>query len=326
MKRQMIKTNLNPVFWVAVWTLCVLCTGVQAADANQAKTVKEKNNTAVSKPIITNPKANYGIKVGDQLTRKISLNVPAPYQLTKKSLPKKGSQFKGIELVKVVMNEDQQGKTNHYQLTMVYQVFVNPGVPTAMQLPKIDIALKGGDEAPVVSVPNWLFWFAPLAVSDHENARKAIQADIKPPLLDANTHKNRLIALLVAAGLALIALLYMNAEGHWLPLMGGAFSQAHRQLKKLARNKQAKTQKEEKQALVYMHQAFNRHYGANIFARDIEHFITMKPGFAKMKNEIKDFFDFSNKSLYDTKPRDSEQVIANLVVLSKALRDCERGV
>lgn len=45
-----------------------------------------------------------------------------------------------------------------------------------------------------------------------------------------------------------------------------------------------------------------------------------------MKIEINEFFDYSNKSLYATKPRDSAQIIQNLVQLSKALRDCERGV
>jgi len=69
-----------------------------------------------------------------------------------------------------------------------------------------------------------------------------------------------------------------------------------------------------------------RIYGANIFARDIDHFITIRPTFAKMKAEISEFFDYSNKSLYATEPRDSAKIIQNLVHLSKALRDCERGV
>jgi mxaA protein len=83
---------------------------------------------------------------------------------------------------------------------------------------------------------------------------------------------------------------------------------------------------DEKQALVYIHQAFNQHYGANIFPRDIEHFLTLRPSFRKMKDSIEAFFDASNKSLYATEPRNSAEVISNLVLLSKQLRDCERGV
>jgi len=319
MKKQTISTVIYAVYLSAALILSASINVAQAA-------VASKNETAIKNLSITNPTDNYSVKVGDQLTRTISFSVATSHTLTKSALPKKMSEFKGIELVDVTMDEVVNDQTKNYKLTFVYQVFVNPGVPSAMQLPKLAIALTGGETSPVVSVPSWSFWFAPLVVGNNNNAMKAMQSDIRPPLLDADTHQNRFIGLLALAGLSLLALLYMNADGRWLPFMGGAFAQAHRQLKKLAKGAQTKTQKEEKQALVYVHQAFNSHYGANIFARDIDHFITIRPTFAKMKAEITDFFDYSNKSLYATEPKDSAQIIQNLVHLSKALRDCERGV
>lgn len=107
---------------------------------------------------------------------------------------------------------------------------------------------------------------------------------------------------------------------------GGAFARAHRQLKRLAKSAKPKTAAEEKKALVYLHQAFNQHYGANIFARDVDEFVRLRPGFKGLQQEITQFFEASNQSLYDVKSRDSRQVIAQLVQLSKRLRDCERGV
>lgn len=324
MKNQSIRTAIYTVYLSVALILSTSVANVQAAEK---KAVSSKDKTVVSNLSITNPSENYAIKVGDQLTRHIQFTASAPYKLTKASLPKKSSEFKGIELVDVSVEEEVNDHITNYQLTLVYQVFVNPGVPSTMQLPTLSIALTGGESSPVVSVPSWSFWFAPLVVGNNDNAVKALQMDIRPPLLDANVHKNRLIGLLALAGLSLLALLYMNADGRWLPFMGGAFAQAHRQLKKLAKNNvKSKTQKEEKQALVYIHQAFNSHYGANIFARDIEHFVTIRPSFAKMKAEISEFFDYSNKSLYATEPRDSAKIIQNLVLLSKDLRDCERGV
>jgi mxaA protein len=94
----------------------------------------------------------------------------------------------------------------------------------------------------------------------------------------------------------------------------------------MAKSTVAKTAVEEKQALVYVHQAFNKHYGANMFARDIEHFVSLRSSFKKMKAEIAQFFDESNQSLYAVEPRNSQKIIADLVQLSKQLRDCERGV
>jgi len=327
MKIQTIRMHVYASYMFMAFMLVAIATvnHAQAAD----KAVKAKVQAAkpeVKQLVISNPTENYGVKVGDQLIRHVRFSAPTPYQLTKKSLPKRSSQFKGIELVKVTIAEEEKDAATAYDVELVYQVFVNPGVPSAMQLPKLDIALSGGEAPPVVKLPSWSFWFAPLVVGSNDNAAQSMQADIRPPLLDTQTHKNRLIALFTLAALSLLALLYMNADGRWLPFMGGAFARAHRQLKKLSKSTKPKTQKEEKQALVAIHQAFNSHFGANIFARDIEHFVTMRPSFAKMKMEITEFFDYSNKSLYATKPRDSAQIIQNLVMLSKALRDCERGV
>lgn len=320
MKIQTIKTTL---YVTCLAMLLMLGATYQVAQAAEGAKADAKKVNQIS---MSNPVDNYGIKVGDQLTRQITFIAQTPYKLTKKSLPKKNSQFEGIELIDVMIKDEAQDSSTQYQVTLIYQVFINPGVPSNMQLPAFDIALTGAEEAPTVAVPNWKFWFAPLAVGNNDNAANTMQADIKPPLLDADSHKNRFIALLTLAAVSALALLYMNADGRWLPFMGGAFAQAHRQLKKLSKKAQPKTQKEEKQALVYIHQAFNSHYGANIFARDIEHFITLRPSFAKMKAEITAFFDYSNKSLYATKPRDSAKIIQDLVQLSKALRDCERGV
>lgn len=326
MKNQTIRTAIFAIYLSVALILSTSAAGVQAAESNAVTAISNKDKTAVSNLSIINPAENYAVKVGDQLTRHIGFTAAAPYKLTKNSLPKKSSEFKGISLVDVTVEEEVKDQATDYKLTLVYQVFVNPGVPSTMQLPKLSIELTGDEAASAVSVPSWSFWFSPLVVGNNDNALKALQVDIRPPLLDANSHKNRLIGLLALAGFSLLALLYINADGRWLPFMGGAFAQAHRRLKKLAKSGQSKTQKEEKQALVYIHQAFNSHYGANIFARDIEHFVTIRPSFAKMKAEISKFFDYSNKSLYATEPRDSAKIIHDLVLLSKALRDCERGV
>ena len=322
MKKQTIKAIISSVYLTTALMLSIVNVA-QAADTAGEKDVLK---VVVEQLAIVNPSENYGVNVGDQLIRHISFSAPKPYKLTKNSLPKKSSQSKGLELVKLKVAENFEDSATDYQVTLVYQVFINPGVPSAMQLPALTIPLTGGKTPPIVSVPSWKFWFAPLVVGNNDHAAQAMQADVKPPLLDTKIHKNRFIALFTLMGFSLLALLYMNADGRWLPFMGGAFARAHRQLKKLSKSTKLKTPKEEKQALVAIHQAFNHHYGANIFSRNIEHFFTIRPSFAKMNNEINAFFEYSNKSLYSTTLRDSEQIIKDSVQLSKELRDCERGV
>ena len=286
--------------------------------AEEAKTAK-----IVS---LTNPAQTYGVQIGDKLSRELVLEIPAPLKISEGALPKKGSKNNGVELVEVQVQTDQQKDLTRYTVSLSYQPFASPNKPTVMQLPAEKLSLSGGAKAEVLEVPAWNFWLSPIVTGGIETAQNNIQPEAAPPLVDDSAHKTRLALFASMLAASLLALLYLNADGNWLPFMGGAFAKAHRQLKSLAKSSGAKTAVEEKQALVYIHQAFNQHFGANMFARDIEPFVAKRTSFKKMKAEIAQFFDASNQSLYAVEPRDSQKVIVDLVQLSKQLRDCERGV
>ncbi|MES2500597.1 MAG: hypothetical protein V4605_07695 [Pseudomonadota bacterium] len=294
--------------------------------SNSFAIAKEAKTDVSAAKIITlvNPSTSYGVHIGDKLTRKMVLKVPAAYQIS--TFPKKGTKNNGVELVDINIESDQQKTHTLYTVNLSYQLFSSAEKPSIMQLPAEKFALSKGVEPSTLAIPAWHFWFSPLVTGGIEAAQKNLQPDFKPPLVDIQSHQTRFFAFLSMLTISLLALIYINADGEWLPFMGGAFAKAHRQLKRLSKTRHAKSAKDEKQALVYIHQAFNRHYGANIFARDIEHFVTLRPSFRKMKDSIEQFFQASNQSLYATEPRNSAQVIASLVQLSKQLRDCERGI
>lgn len=275
---------------------------------------------------LTNPAKSYGVQIGDKLTRKVVLEVPAPLTIADANFPKKGTKNKGIELVDVAVTTSQQKDRTIYTFSLGYQTFNSTNKPTVMQLPAEKFVLTGAEKPENIEIAAWGFWFSPIVAGGIETAQKNIQPELMPPMLNIEVHQIRLALFLSLFIFSLIALLYMNADGHWLPFMGGAFAKAHRQLKRLAQSSVAKTVVEEKQALVYLHQAFNQHFGANMFARDIEHFVGLRPSFSKVQSKIAQFFDESNQSLYSIEPRDSQKMIVNLVQLSKELRDCERGV
>lgn len=283
---------------------------------------------AITTKIISliNPAQTYGVQIGDKLSRKIVLEVPLPFKIAESAFPKKGSKNNGVELVEVSIVTDQQKEITRYTVNLSYQTFTSPSKPTVMQLPAEKLSLTGGAKAEILEVPAWNFWFSPIVTGGIETAQKNIQPEAAPPLVEASAHKSRLVMFASLLAASLLALLYLNADGNWLPFMGGAFAKAHRQLKRLAKSSGAKTAVEEKQALVYLHQAFNQHFGANMFARDIEPFVAKRSSFKKMQAEIAQFFDESNQSLYAVEPRDSKKIIENIVQLSKQLRACERGV
>lgn len=275
---------------------------------------------------ITNPTHTYGVQIGDKLSRKVVLQTPATYKITDSAMPKKGTRNNGIELVGVEVATEQQESLTLYTLNLSYQSFINPKQPTVLQLPAEKFVLTGGAKAETLELPAWSFWQSPLVTGDIETAQKNIQPQALPPLVNNSGHKTRLAVFASLLITSLFALLYINADGNWLPFMGGPFAKAHRQLKRLAKSSASKSAIEEKKALVYVHQAFNQHFGANMFARDIDQFVSKHSGFKKVQHEIAQFFDASNQSLYAVETRDSQKVITNLAQLSKLMRACERGV
>ncbi|WP_029147671.1 hypothetical protein [Methylophilus sp. 5] len=282
---------------------------------------------------VANPQASNGVHVGDVLTRTVTVLAPAAYTLPDNALPKKGSKHAGIELVHVALQTDKQAEHIEYRVQLRYQVFAVSPTPSVMHLPaeKLTLIRKNDPNSAAagstrLAIPAWGFWFSPLVTGGSLTAKRNMLPEVKTPLINSAADQQRLGLFLTLAIASLLALLYMNADGQWLPLMGGAFARAHRQLKRLAKSSKPKTAVEEKKALVYLHQAFNQHYGANIFARDVDEFVRLRPGFKGMQPEITQFFAASNQSLYGVRGRDSGQVITQLVQLSKRLRDCERGV
>jgi len=267
-----------------------------------------------------NPSTSNNIQMGDVLSRSIEVEVDAAYQLPKTSLPMKGESRNGIELRDVSVRTSKGSSTNIYKITLSYQVFVSAAKPVVMQLPDEHLALIGGAKALSIDIPAWRFWYAPLVAEGITNAKDNMQPQSKPALIDLNMHRLRFWAALALLVTGLFGLVYVNADKRWLPYMNGAFAQAHRNIKKLA-HKQAAN----KDALMYMHQAFNKVYGANLFANELEHFLAANPKFLKMKQEITQFFEQSNAALFANHAASATQ-LQQLETFSKRLRDCERGV
>ncbi|MDP8566757.1 hypothetical protein [Methylophilus aquaticus] len=309
----------------AMQGLLLVASILSTANVVMAEHTVSSAQAMAPKLIVTNPPSSNGVHIGDVLSRTVVVDAPTAYTLADNALPKKGSKHDGIELVDVALQTKSQSGHTQYTLQLSYQVFAVSTYPSVMHLPVEKLTFTSTTAA-TIEVPAWGFWFSPLVTGGTATAKKNLLPEFKTPLIDSRADQQRLGLFLTLLIASLAALLYINADGHWLPFMGGAFARAHRQLKRLAKSSKPKTAVEEKQALVYLHQAFNQHYGANIFAHDVEAFVSLRPSFKGMQSEITQFFEASNQSLYDVKTRDSRQVIAQLLQLSKQLRDCERGV
>jgi mxaA protein len=269
---------------------------------------------------ITNPQQSIGIHIGDVLSRRIEIEVSPPYQISNNALPLKGSIQNGIELADMAIHAEQQNNHTLYTIELRYQVFANAPTPVVLQLPAESIALTGGPKAAFIQIPVWRFWFSPLVAANIRTAKDSLQPQFKPALVDSSQDQARLAAFLGLAIVGLFGLIYVNADGRWLPFMNGAFAQAHRGLRKLRKNKSQKTQ-----ALFCMHQAFNKIHGATLFAGDIASFVAAHPEFSRARAEIESFFERSGKALFAEQNDGGEALVDDLIALSRRLRDCERG-
>ena len=270
---------------------------------------------------LINPSQSIGIHIGDVIERKVVIEISSPYQISKNSLPMKGANQNGIELTDVQIKTEKQSQKTIYTIALRYQVFAHSPTPVIMKLPSESFALTGGQQALVVSIPVWRFWFSPLVTANIGTAKESLQPQFKPSMIDLSNHQYRLAGFLGLLIIGLAGLVYINADKRWLPFMNGAFAQAYRGLKRLP-----KTQGQEKKALLYLHQAFNQVYGANLFMRDITQFLAEHPEFSKIKTDIETFFEKSGQALFAEHRQDSAQFINDLISFSKTLRDCERGV
>jgi len=269
---------------------------------------------------MSNPVNSNGIQIGDVLNRTLDIEVDSTYQLPKTSLPMKGESRKGIELRDINVQMTKHGGKNVYTIALGYQVFASAAKPVIMALPEEHMALVGGAKALSIDIPEWKFWYSPLVAEGIANAKENLQPQAKPTLMDLKLHSDRLYISLALLMLGLLGLVYVNADKRWLPFMNGEFAQAHRNIKKLKKDKVTK-----KNAFRYMHQAFNKVYGSNVFVTDLDAFLTSHPKFVKLSDEIRAFFEQSNKALFASQHENDTQYLQDLILLSKRLRDCERG-
>jgi mxaA protein len=300
----MMKENMYQSIIKFAWTF--LASAVYA-QSNEAKVLK-----------ISNPAVNNGIQIGDVLTRTITIESSDGYDLPKTSLAIKGESKNEIELRDINASTTKNLNNKLFQITLSYQVFANAAQPVQMQLP-VEHLLFTGPKNVVIDIPAWQFWYSPLVAEGVTHAKDMMQPQIKPELIEVKPIQMRLAIFSVLLAIGMLGLIYVNADKRYLPFMNGAFAQAHRRIKKLARNQAA-----DRKAFIYMHQAFNQVYGANLFTSELDQFLTAHPKFLKVKNEIGRFFELSNATLFANVNHASAH--EDLIGLSKRLRDCERGV
>jgi len=166
-----------------------------------------------------------------------------------------------------------------------------------------------------VPVPGWTFTMSPLRQIAQEGGGLALQPDT--PIRTVAQKPDTVILALVAALLFGIALAHHYARWPFHQRPARPFSQAHRTLRRHARQ-----QGKPAEALIVLHRAFDAAAGQRLLAGDVGAFVAARPQLADSQPRIERFFAASRGEFFgDT---GAPMSLSELVELAHTLARHER--
>jgi hypothetical protein len=178
-----------------------------------------------------------------------------------------------------------------------------------------------------VRIPNFPFRISPLTIYGSVKIEKDMSQFRGPLLLDSTLNHYILTACLIVLSIVLIGLFYILGNRSWLPRMGGPFARAYRDLRKIKANKDnTSAQKNIAKMIERLHLAFNQSGANSVFTA--EEFITGKPQFMPIKDELSKFFTLSRHVFFDSDTQHGIEQDLQLWLrqFCRRCRDCERGL
>jgi len=280
-------------------------------------------------PNPTDPRA-FGYFVGDVVTRRIEVQVPAALQLDAESLPRAGRQGQALELREVVWQRGSTwlpGSAAHTAtLTLGYQVFIAPREVRTLEMPPVLLRFTGGPRPQTLRIDAWPVTVAPLAPLDvsPRHGLGAMRPDAPAPLIDTRASQWRLAVYGLVAAVLLTYLANVYLALPWLARRARPFGQAWLAMRGLSAGTSAD---ELRAAMQRVHQALNATAGRVVFESGVDAFVQTHPRFGPLRAELIDFFARSRREFFgDVRGDRGDAVEARwLLALCRRARDVERG-
>lgn len=327
-----MKTGFNPSHIIAYLVLAAgltLASFASAEDEGLLPTIKD----GVVDMHIVDPDHTVGYTVGDIVERTVTLEVKKPYKLLETSLPIVGferrykNQLIGIDLSSISHSKKEHTDSTTYTLHLAYQIFTNNLVAKHGATPPEYLKFAAADgKIYQYRIPTFDFVISPISVFGAVKIENDMSPFRGPLLLNAEPEKLRLKVLLAVLAASLIGLLYILGRRAWLPMMGGPFARAYRDLRKFPDSDEGL-----QKAVTRLHESINTTAGSSVFSDTLDAFLMKKPGFKPIKADLEQFFDLSRHVFFESAahkagsaPRSSLQ--AWLKHFCRRCRDCERGL
>lgn len=262
----------------------------------------------------------FGYTVGDVVSRRIALQVPAGLRLDEDSLPRAGARGRALELQRVVLSRSLGGVPEALQLD--YQVFLAPREVRVLEMPPIELRFDGSSRPQTLRIDAWPVSVGPLAPAEPATREGLgeMRPDRAPPLRGTTAARTRLAveAGVVALLLAYLAHVYLVLP--WSAQRRRPFGRAWAALRALPAQPDAA---QRRTAFERVHAALNETAGEVLFEHGLDRFIASRPRFAPLRDELARFFVDSRAEFF-AGGRDAVDA-RWLVAFCRRCRDLERG-
>lgn len=262
----------------------------------------------------------FGYTVGDVVSRRIALQVPAGLRLDEDSLPRAGARGRALELQRVLLRKSLSGVPE--ALLLDYQVFLAPREVRVLEMPPIELRFEGSPRPQTLRIDAWPVTVGPLAPLE-PSTREGLgemRPDRAPPLLDTRAVRTRLLLEGSATLLLLAYLAHVYLVLPWSAQRRRPFGRAWAALRALPARPDAA---QRRAAFERIHAALNETAGEVLFEPGIDRFIELRPRFAPLRDELARFFAGSREEFFGA-GRDAVDA-RWLVAFCRRCRDLERG-
>jgi len=268
----------------------------------------------------------FGYTIGDVFDHGISITVDDPWRLDPDSLP--GNERIGLwfERQLLRLDESRVAKGTQYRLKIRYQIFNAPANPLEVFTPALELRIVNGGKQMPVFVREWGATIVPLTSGD--TLRPVDYLKLQPPIRPPprNSHTPGLLLAAGGAGLlfSLTVTAYMFGRLPGVRRTRGPFARTLKRIKALPG---AGTEADAyRQALRYLHQAFNETAGRVVTGDELDRFFTEQPRHARLREPIEDLFSRTRLEFFEPGRLPADRDIAELLKLCRHCRDVERGL
>ncbi len=261
----------------------------------------------------------FGYVIGDEIKRRIIVEVRDGLALQYRSLPGKGEINRWLNLKKVAVNKIKTSRGTRYQIDLTYQLFYAPLEVKMLELPGFTLQFRQFGKMTDKQVPPWYFTAAPLRelAIRKQDGKEYMRPDTPAPFLDNTANQIRFAMFLCIAMLAAIYLAWVYGLLSFLPKYQ-VFKRPCRQLGKLS-------EREFASMLNMMHGALNQLNGKPLFQHRLTDFFQRFPDYQQLENEFRWFFECSNRYFFGSAKQVDKADVERIKIFCQHCLQVERG-